>query len=127
MKILIFGNPLVPEDSLAINLIPKLKEFFPQHEFIHLDPTENIDQYGKELFIIDVVHGINEPIIITNPNRLSTQKITSMHDFDLAYNLKLLLQANKINSVKILGLPYDMSEEEALKWVKENIDSKYTS
>lgn len=129
MEILVFGNPLVPEDSLAINLIPKLKKLFPKHKFLHLDPTENIDQYGPELLIIDVVHGIKEPLIITNPDKLSTSKITSMHDFDLAYNLKLLLQAKKIKGVKILGLPYNMDEEEALsssqsilrKWVAQDI------
>jgi len=121
MKILIFGNPLVPQDSLAINLIPKLQEQFPSKEFLHLDPTENLEQYGKHLTIIDVVHGIKEPIIITNPDKLSTQKISSMHDFDLTYNLKLLIQAKKIQTVKILGLPYDMKEEKALEWIKYSI------
>jgi Ni,Fe-hydrogenase maturation factor len=128
-NILIFGNSLVAEDSLAINLMPKLQNQFPELNFISLDPTENIQEYGKDLKIIDVVQGIKEPIIITDINKLKTGKITSMHDFDLAYNLKLLMQTGKINSVKILGLPLEMNEDKAFnycqsilrKWVAQDM------
>ncbi len=121
MKILIFGNPLVPQDSLAINLIPRLEKAFSNIKFLHLDPTENLEEHGPNLTIIDVVHGIKDPLIITDPDKLKIEKISSMHDFDLGYNLKLLLQAKKIKSVKILGLPYDMDKREAFEWVKRNL------
>jgi Ni,Fe-hydrogenase maturation factor len=116
MKILVFGNPLVKEDSLALKLLPKLKETLPQHEFIEADSTESLEQYGPNLNIIDVVHDIKEPVIITDINKLSKSKVYSMHDFDLAHNLKLLMQAGKIKGVKILGLPWDMNEEKALDY-----------
>jgi Ni,Fe-hydrogenase maturation factor len=129
MKILVFGNPLVKEDSLALKLLPKLKETLPQHEFIDVDPTEDLDKYGKQLVIIDSIINIKEPRIIEisdimDFNKLSLPKVTSMHDFDLSYNLKLLMQAGKINSVKIIGLPWNMEEEGALEWVKERIEAK---
>ena len=128
-KILIFGNLLVAQDSLAINLMPKLQKQFPEFDFFHLDPTENLEEYGKDLRIIDVVQGIKKPIIITNSDKLKTEKITSMHDFDLAYNLKLLMQTGKIKSVRILGLPLEMNKDEAFnysqsilrKWVAQDI------
>ena len=52
-----------------------------------------------------------------------------MHDFDLAYNLKLLEKIGKIDSVKIIGVPMEISEEEALdqiqlilrKWAAQDI------
>jgi len=129
MKILVFGNPLVEEDNLILRILPKLREQHPGIEFIHLDPTENLEQYGPNLNIIDVVHGIKEPIIITDPNKLKTEKVSTMHDFDLAYNLKLLINAGKIKEVKILGLPWDMGGGEAVnhsqsilrKWVAQDI------
>lgn len=128
-KILVFGNPLVVQDSLAINLMPKLQKQFPEFDFFHLDPTENLEEYGTELRIIDVVYGIKKPVIITDPDKLKTEKITSMHDFDLAYNLKLLIKAGKIKSVRILGLPLEMNENEAFdysqsilrKWVAQDM------
>lgn len=128
-KILIFGNTLVIQDSLAINLMPKLQKQFPEFDFFHLDPTENLEEYGTDLRIIDAVQGIKNPIIITNPDKLKTEKITSMHDFDLAYNLKLLMQTGKIKSVRILGLPLEMNENKAFdysqsilrKWVAQDI------
>jgi len=120
-NILIFGNPLVESDSLAVKLIPKLKNIFPQINFIHLDPTENLEDYGENLIMIDVVQNIKEPIIITDLKKLKLPIVNSMHDFDLGYNLKLLVEFNKIKSVKIYGLPSDMQEEKALEWIKENL------
>lgn len=93
MKILVFGNPLIKKDSLALKLMPKLKKEFPQIEFIEIDPTENLDKFGRKLFIIDVVPNINNVKVLDlkdNFNQLSTSKLFSMHDFDLGYNLKLL-------------------------------------
>lgn len=129
MKILIFGNPLIKEDNLILKILPKLQKKFSKIEFFHIDPTENLEEYGKTLRIIDVVHEIKKPIIITDPNKLKIEKIYSMHDFDLAYNLKLLMKLKKINSIEIIGLPYNMNEKEATdycqsilrKWVAQDM------
>jgi len=37
-----------------------------------------------------------------------------MHDFDLAYNLKLLKKIGAIDSIKIIGVPMQISDEDAL-------------
>jgi len=129
MKILIFGNPLVEVDNLALKMLPKLQKQFPEIDFIYLDPTENLEEHGKDLKIIDVVHGIKSPVIITDVNKLSKAKIYSMHDFDLSYNLKLSMQVGKIKTIEIFGLPWDMKEDEAInysqsilrKWVAQDM------
>ena len=129
MKILVFGNPLVKEDNLILKILPELQKKFPKIEFFHVDPTENLEEYGKKLRIIDVVHGIKKPLIITDPDKLKTEKVYTMHDFDLAYNLKLLMKMKKINSIEIIGLPYNMDEKEATnycqsilrKWVAQDM------
>jgi len=54
-KILVFGNLLVEKDNIPIKLIPRLQKNFPKIEFIEAEATEEIQNYGKNLLIIDIV------------------------------------------------------------------------
>ena len=123
MKFLIFGNEIVEQDNLALKLMLRLKEEFPNIGFKEFDPTENLQaeiEYGT-LNIIDVVQGIQKPIVITNINQLRQDKVYSMHDFDLGFNLKLLYKIGKLKEIFIIGLPQNMNEEKALEEVKKII------
>ncbi|MEK6918170.1 MAG: hypothetical protein AABW51_04440 [Nanoarchaeota archaeon] len=127
--ILVFGNPLVELDSLAVRILPQLKKTFPNINFIHVDPTENLQNYGKKLKILDVAPNINEIKIFNLQNekdldKISTSKIFSMHDFDLGYNLKLLKKLDLIDEAKIICLPWNMKEEEALEGITKLINKK---
>lgn len=117
MKILVFGNPLVERDNLALKIMPKLQGSFPDIEFKELDPTESLKDEGRNLRIIDVAEGINEIIVLNDIDKLETIKSVSMHDFDLSYNLKLLKKIGKLDSVKIIAIPIGMDEDEAFKGV----------
>ena len=121
MKILVFGNSLEEKDSLALKIMPRLREEFPQVEFKEFDPTENLEEEieNGKLRILDVVEGINKVIIIKDIEQLKQDKIYSMHDFDLGFNLKLLHKIGKLKEVEIIGLPMKMKEEEAIEKVKE--------
>ena len=124
MKILIFGNPLVKEDNLALRIMPQLMEKFPEIEFKETEPTEEIKKEGRNLKIIDVVEGINEVKLLNLDslddfnNFLKTDKIYSMHDFDLGYNLKLLKKIDLIDKAEIICIPADFSEREAFSQVQ---------
>lgn len=113
--VLVFGNPLVPEDSLALRILPKLRKQFPSVEFVELDATEELTEYGQHLIILDVAKGIEKPAIITDLKHLELDRVLTMHDFDLAWNLKILKTAGKIKSVKIIALPYKLDEKKALE------------
>jgi len=115
MKILVFGNPLLKQDSLPIKLIPKLKQKFPNIEFKEIDPTEDLDKQSKNLIILDTIKNINKITIIDDIDKLKTNKLYSMHDFDLALNLKLLKKLNIINSVKIIGIPTEIEENKTIE------------
>lgn len=104
-KIYIFGNPLLPFDSLPIKLAPRLAAALPEFEFIVVDPNENLKPENKELIIIDAVEGIDEVVVINDIDKIKTEKIYSLHDFDLGYNLKLLQKLGELERVKILGIP----------------------
>jgi len=121
-KILLLGNPLLEKDSLPLKILPKLIKQFPNISFQEIDPTEDLTPYieskDKSLTIIDTVEGIKQPIIITNFDQLQTNKLYSMHDFDLGYNLKLLKKIGKLENIKIIGLPMGIEEEEAIKEIR---------
>ena len=114
MKILVFGNPLVEKDNLVLKMLPELRKRFPEIEFEEVDPTEGLEKHGKDLVILDAVEGIDKVMIIDSVEQLQTNKIYSMHDFDLAYNLKILKKLGMIDNVKIIGVPIGMGEGEAL-------------
>lgn len=123
-KILVFGNILVKKDNLALRLMPQLQKLFPNFEFIETDSTESLEKYGKNIKIIDIVLEIKEVKMIKIKSekdfeKLQTSKIYSMHDFDLAYNLKLLKKMNLIDKIEIICVPTDIDEEKTLKEVSE--------
>ncbi len=121
MKILVFGNPLLEFDNLPLKLIPKLQKKFPKIEFIEFDPTEELEKQGKDLIIIDTVEDIKKITIIESIDKISKTKLYSMHDFDLGYNLKILKKLNLIDSIKIIGIPMKISEEDALKGIEQEL------
>ncbi len=123
MKILVFGNPLIEEDSIPIKLIPSLKKEFPNIQFKEFETEEELKDEGKNLILMDAICGIKKTIIIEDIEQLDSNRIVSMHDFGLSHNLKLLKKIGYIDSVKIIGLPQKISIEDALKQVKEKIKS----
>lgn len=122
MKVLAFGNPLVKQDSIALDLLPALKEKFPQVEFKEFDVAEDLEREGRDLVILDTAQGIQETVLLTDLNALAEGKPYSMHDFDLNITLKLLKKMRKIDSVKIIAIPQE-NHKEALEGAVEIISS----
>jgi Ni,Fe-hydrogenase maturation factor len=117
----IFGNPMLDFDNLPIRLAPKLRKLFPEIDFVVTDPSENIEPIDGELTIIDTVEGAKKVTVIDDLEKLETQKIYSLHDFDLAFNLKLLQKIGKLKSIKIFGVPMEGDEEEILEQLAQLI------
>ena len=126
MKILVFGNPLIEKDSLALKLIPKLKKQFSKSNFnfVEFDSTEDLQKEGRNLIILDVVEGIDKIEIITDIDRLSIGNIYTMHDFDLGYNLKVLKHIGLLDSVKIIGIPMEMDEGVVFEEVRKILENQ---
>ena len=117
----IFGNPLLDFDNLPLKLAPKLKKIFPEINFVIADPSENLKPVNGELIIIDTVEGIEKVVLIGDLEKIQTQKIYSLHDFDLAFNLKLLQKIGKLKKVKIFGVPMKGDEKEIFEQLKKSI------
>jgi Ni,Fe-hydrogenase maturation factor len=122
MKILVFGNPLVEEDSLPLKLLPKLRKRFPEINFVVADPTESLEP-DEEFWILDSTEGIKDVIILDDISKLNLPKRFSVHDYDLAVDLKLLEKLGKLEEMKIIAVPVGMEEKEALRKVTELLNT----
>ena len=116
-RVICFGNPYLPEDSLAIRLADNLQ--LQDFEFVKsFNPSDLLD--GKFDFILDVAKGIEKITFINNPNKLNMRKLYTLHDFDLGFFLQLMSATGQMKSVNIIAVPdnYDLnkalSELEAL-------------
>lgn len=121
MKKVIFvaGNPLVGNDSLPVKLISKLQKQFPDYDFVHWDPTEEIPiSKNRELIIIDTVAGIKKVTIINDLNHIILSPRVSLHDYDLPIQLGLLKKLKKINKFIIIGIPEFYKPDETLKEIR---------
>jgi Ni,Fe-hydrogenase maturation factor len=113
--IYIFGNPLLPFDSIPIELKKDLENMLPNFEFIVQDPNENLKPKNKELIIIDTIQGIDKVIILNEIDKIENSPKYSMHDFDLGFNLKLLQKIGELEKVTIFGVPMKIKKQAALK------------
>ena len=113
-NVYVLGNLLFEADSLPIKILPKLKSSILNVNFIELDPTENLPQ-EDHLVIIDTILGIDKITILKDINKIESQKLCSLHDCDLGFNLKLMKKMGKIKDVTIIGVPSNHEEAKAIK------------
>jgi len=113
--IYIFGNPLLDFDNVPIKILEQLQKEFPNINFIIQDPNENLHPAGGELIIIDTVTGPPDVVVINDIDKIERTDSCSMHDLDLAFNLKLLQKIGELKKLTIFGVPMGMGEDEVLK------------
>ena len=98
------GNELLEDDSMPFEILPKLKDKFPDISFIHHDPSENLKP-EKLLIIIDTAINTDKVVLIRKAEMLEQHDLYSPHDWDLAFNLKLLIRLGEIDDFVIIALP----------------------
>jgi hypothetical protein len=117
MKLLLFGNPALPSDNLAIKVGKGLEK--DGHTILQLEnPLGLLELDLKEYVILDVAYGIKKVTLIDNVDKLVLGRLCSLHDFDMAYFLKLLRRLGKLEKVRILAIPQRMSAPKALLAVR---------
>jgi Ni,Fe-hydrogenase maturation factor len=124
LTIHIFGNPLLPFDSLPIKLVPELERRFPEFDFRITDPNENLKPVDGKLVIIDTVTGIDKAVIIDDIDKIESDTIYSAHDLDLGFNLKLLNTIGKLKKATIFGVPPGTEYQPALDQLTELITNR---
>lgn len=117
--VLCFGNPHIKGDSIAIELAKELKVI--NFEFIISMYPDEIYNYKNvdEIYLMDVVKGLDKVTLITDLNQLKIKQPISLHDFDLGFVLKLMKATGQLKSIKIIGLPLGVNKEEIKSQVEE--------
>jgi len=116
-KIYVFGNPMVKKDTLAVTVAKRLADDFPEITFIHLDPNEEINE--KDVTLLDVAYGIKKVSVIDDLDKLDVGKKVSLHDYDVAFSLKLMKKIGMIKKVNIIAIPINYSLAKACREVSD--------
>jgi Ni,Fe-hydrogenase maturation factor len=108
--VLCFGNEFVKEDSLAKILADTLS--IDGFIFQKCDKVEEVQRFREKnpnetIIILDVIKDVKKPILITDLDQLKTTSSVTLHDFDLAFFLKLLDKTGELGDFKIIGIPME--------------------
>jgi Ni,Fe-hydrogenase maturation factor len=126
MKIFVFGNPDLQQDSLPLKILPELKKCFNRSappaggaaggrriEFKVQDPNEEWE-IPEELIVIDTILGIDKVTVFLDLKRFEQTPRNTLHDFDALNYLRYLQKLGKLRKIKIIGLPPTISEKKAI-------------
>jgi hypothetical protein len=110
MKDYVFGNKDVVQDKRAFEVSKKLKGKIDNVEFIEIKPNEDVPFIDEKFVVIlDSIAGIKNVIEVHDNDlyKLVLPPRSSVHDFDLGFQLKYLKKIGKIGKVTIVGLPIE--------------------
>ncbi|MBW2971072.1 hypothetical protein KY320_02835 [Candidatus Woesearchaeota archaeon] len=111
-KVLCFGNPELEDDAICTQLAKELK--IKDVQFIYCSkPEEILDHNLTNLYLMDIVHGLEKVSLITDISRLNQAKSVTAHDFDLGFFLLLMESMNHAKGFKIIGLPPGIGKKAA--------------
>lgn len=122
VKLLLFGNPALAMDSLALKVGAALEQ--EGYETLHLEnPLGLLDLDLAEYVILDVAYGVTEVKLLTDVDKLVLGRLCSLHDFDMAYFLKLLNALGDLDEIRIIAIPLEMSEQDAIVGVRKMLET----
>src|SRR5215203_966654 len=110
MKVYVFGNEDVSEDSRAIEAVEKLDHAIAGVSFVFVKPNEDVPFVNESyVVILDTVDGIRDVALIEGDetDALILSPRGSVHDFDLAFQLRYLRKLDKLGDVTIIGVPQE--------------------
>jgi Ni,Fe-hydrogenase maturation factor len=110
MNVYVFGNDHVAEDNRAIEVARKLEGAIERVSFVFVGPNEDVPFADEpRVFILDTVQGI-EDVALVEGEEIDTLVLSprgSVHDFDLAFQLRYLKKLGKLGDVTVIGMPQE--------------------
>ena len=104
-KVLYFGNETMPSDRAAIEAVNRIEHSLPGIDFIHCNSPDEIVRYGNEdFFVLDVAKNVDGLLVFDDPDKIKERKISSLHDFDLGFFLKLLKKMRD-RTFRVIAIP----------------------
>ena len=93
-------------DNRPFEIVERIKSNFKGVRFIKVKPNEDLPFLNeKKVIILDSVEGIKKLTIIYDLDKFKIPPRSSVHDFDLALQLKYLRKIGKIGELIIIGIP----------------------
>ena len=110
MNVYVFGNEYVAEDKRAIEVARELEGTIEGISFVFVGPNEDVPFAGEpRTVILDTVRGISEVALVEGVE-IATLVLSprgSVHDFDLAFQLRYLKKLGKLGDVTVIGVPQE--------------------
>src|ERR671912_837888 len=110
MNIYVFGNEYVAEDRRAIEVARELEDTVEGISFVFVSPNEDVPFVNeRHVVILDTVQGIQDVTLVEGDgiDELILSPRASVHDFDLAFQLRYLKKLKKLGEVTIIGIPQE--------------------
>jgi len=130
MNVYVFGNEYVAEDNRAIDAARELEDIVEGASFVFGRPNEDVPFVDKHrIVILDTVQGIQNVVLIEGDriDGLVLYPRGSVHDFDLAFQLRCLKKLGKLGEVTVSGIPQEGEVDHLLiksilrKWVAQDM------
>ena len=110
MNVYVFGNEYVAEDQRAIEVARELEGAIEGISFVFVNPNEDVPFVDQRLSVIlDTVEGIQD-VALVEGDRIDGLVLSprgSVHDFDLAFQLRYLRKLGKLGELTIIGIPQE--------------------
>jgi Ni,Fe-hydrogenase maturation factor len=110
MNVYVFGNEYVAEDKRAIEVARELEGTIEGISFVFVNPNEDAPFVNeRHVVILDTVQGIREVALVEGVE-IATLVLSprgSVHDFDLAFQLRYLKKLGKLGDVTVIGVPQE--------------------
>jgi Ni,Fe-hydrogenase maturation factor len=110
MNVYVFGNEYVADDNRAIEIASELEDTVEGISFVLVDPNEDVPFVGEpQVVILDTVQKIQHVELVEGDglDGLILSPRGSVHDFDLAFQLRYLRKLGKLGKVTIIGIPQE--------------------
>src|SRR3712207_288920 len=110
MNVYVFGNEYVAEDKRAIEVARELEGVIEGISFVFVSPNEDVPFVNeRHVVILDTVQELQDVALIEGDgiDGLISSPRGSVHDFDLAFQLRYLKKLNKLGEVTIIGIPQE--------------------
>jgi Ni,Fe-hydrogenase maturation factor len=110
MRVYVFGNTDAPEDRRAVEVARQLDPVIDNVSFVFVGPNEEIPFADEgRVVILDTVRGIRDVALIPGDeiDGFVLSPRATVHDFDLAFQLKYLRKIGRLGEVKVIGVPQE--------------------
>ena len=110
MNVYVFGNECVAEDERAIEVARELESAIDDISFVFVNPNEDAPFVNeRHVVILDTVQGLGDVALVEGEgiDGLILSPRGSVHDFDLAFQLRYLKKLGKLGEVTLIGIPQE--------------------